>query len=135
MGFGTMTAMLIIGLMAGLMIISAGCISSGKAESAPAAAPSAPVAASDEAVTVRLSFENGNTYTPAEIRVKPGTKLRIEGDPATLVGGMDTVVVDGYGVSKKIFEGDNVLEFVADKPGAFAIHCANQMGNGRLVVG
>jgi hypothetical protein len=47
---------------------------------------------------------------------------------------MDTIVVDGYDVRKKILEGDNILEFIADTPGEFRVHCANQMGNGKLVV-
>jgi plastocyanin len=83
--------------------------------------------------TFTLGF-NGNQYTPAEIRVKQGTKVRIEGDTNTLVGCMSTVNIDGYGISKYIRAGDNVIEFTADTAGTFPIHCYMGMGNGRLVV-
>jgi plastocyanin len=83
--------------------------------------------------TVTLGFD-GIQYTPAEIRVKQGTKLRIEGDPATLTGCMTTVNIEGYGIRKYIRAGDNVIEFTADKTGTFPIHCNMGMGNGRLIV-
>lgn len=87
----------------------------------------------DVAVIKLSSLPNGN-YTNQKFEVKQGTKVRIEGDPATLVGSMSKVIVDGYEVSKDIAEGDNVLEFVADKSGKFRIHCANGMGNAFLTV-
>lgn len=87
----------------------------------------------DVAVIKLSSLPNGN-YTTQKFEVKQGTKIRIEGDPATLVGSMSKVIVDGYEVSKDIAEGDNVLEFVADKSGKFRIHCANGMGNAFLTV-
>ena len=77
---------------------------------------------------------NGYQYTPAEIRVKQGTKVRIEGDTNTLVGCMSTVNIDGYGISKYIQSGDNVIEFTADTTGTFPIHCNMGMGNGKLIV-
>ena len=76
----------------------------------------------------------GNQYTPAEIRVKQGTNVRIEGDPATLTGCMSTVNIDGYGISKYITAGDNVIAFTADQAGTFPIHCNMGMGNGKLIV-
>jgi len=76
----------------------------------------------------------GNQYTPAEIRVKQGTTVRIEGDPTTLTGCMTTVNIDGYGISKYITAGDNVITFTADTAGTFPIHCNMGMGNGRLIV-
>ncbi len=87
----------------------------------------------DVAVIKLSSLPNGN-YTNQKFEVKQGTKVRIEGDPATLVGSMSKVIVDGYEVSKDISQGDNVLEFVADKSGKFRIHCANGMGNAFLTV-
>ena len=71
---------------------------------------------------------------PAEIRVKQGTKVRIEGDTNTLVGCMSTVNIDGYEISKYIESGDNVIEFTADTAGTFPIHCNMGMGNGKLIV-
>ena len=60
--------------------------------------------------------------------------MRIEGDPESLSGSMDTMIVDGYELSKKVEPGDNILEFIADKTGTYKVHCANGMGNGTLIV-
>lgn len=87
-----------------------------------------------EVQTVKLSVDSNYVYSPQVITVKAGTTLRIEADPKTNVGGMDSVIIDDYKVSKKITPQDNVLEFVADTPGTFNIHCANGMGDGKLIV-
>lgn len=115
-------------LLLGVVIVS-GCTSTADSN-----ANVQKVQPNGETKTVQLDFKSGMVYNPDEIRVKAGTRLRIEGDPETLVGGMDTIIVDGYDVEKKILPGDNVLEFVADIPGEFRIHCANQMGDGKLIV-
>jgi plastocyanin len=94
---------------------------------------SLPAAGTGTTRTITLGFD-GNQYTPAEIRVKQGMKVRIEGDPATLTGCMSTVNIDGYGISKHITAGDNVITFTADTAGTFPIHCNMGMGNGRLIV-
>ena len=74
-------------------------------------------------------------YDPAEIRVKQGTKVRIEGDPVTLSGCMAVVNIAGdYGISKLITPGDNVIEFTADKTGTFPMYCDMGIGNGKLIV-
>jgi len=83
---------------------------------------------------VKLSASRMGVYDPKIIKVKVGTKLRIEGDPESLAGSMDTMIVDGYELSKKVEPGDNVLEFIADKAGTYKVHCANGMGNGTLIV-
>jgi len=88
----------------------------------------------DSLTTVKLSALPNSNYSPQLVKVKLGTKVRIEGNPKTLSGGMDTVIVDGYNVSKKISVDDNVLEFEANNPGQYKIHCANNMGNGMLIV-
>lgn len=88
----------------------------------------------DGMTTIKLSAARNGMYSPQQVRVKLGTKIRIEGDPESLSGSMDTIIVDGYEVSKKIILGDNVLEFVASNPGEFKMHCANGMGNGTLIV-
>ena len=74
-----------------------------------------PAAGTGTTQTINLGF-SGNQYTPAEIRVKQGTKVRIVADPSTLTGCMTTVNID------------------ADKAGTFPIHCNMGMGNGKLVV-
>ena len=77
---------------------------------------------------------SGFQYTPKEIRVKQGTKVRIEGDPNTLRGCMLVVNIEGYDISKPIRAGDNVIEFTADKAGTFPIYCNMGLGNGKLIV-
>jgi len=77
---------------------------------------------------------SGFQYMPNEIRVKQGTKVRIEGDPNTLRGCMLVVNIEGYDISKPIRAGDNVIEFTADKAGTFPIYCNMGLGNGKLVV-
>lgn len=88
---------------------------------------------SGQAQTIQLSY-NGFQYSPAEIRVKLGTKVRIEGDPKTLRGCMLVVNIGGYDVSKAIRAGDNVIEFTADKVGTFPIYCNMGIGDGKLIV-
>ena len=84
--------------------------------------------------TIKLSSNAMGIYNPQEIRVRAGTTVRIEGDPDTLTGGMDTVVIEGFGINKKIAPSDNIIEFVADKPGEYEVRCANYMGKGKLIV-
>lgn len=87
-----------------------------------------------DASSIKLASSSSGVYMPKEIRVKLGSKVRIEGDLETLVGGMDTVIIDGYGIRKTIAPSDNIIEFVADKKGTFKMYCANGMGNGKLIV-
>jgi plastocyanin domain-containing protein len=77
---------------------------------------------------------DGGQYDPAVIEVKQGTIVRIEGDPQTLSGCMEVVNIQGYGISKRISSGDNIIEFPADKTGTFPIYCNMGIGNGKLVV-
>ena len=113
----------------------AGCVSSG-GNSAPKQEPAqtSPAQLSPSGQAIKLSSNANGEYAPKEIRVKAGSTVRIEGDINTLVGGMDTIVIDGYNLNKKVSPGDNVLEFTADKPGEYSMHCANNMGYGKLVV-
>lgn len=84
--------------------------------------------------SIKLYAVPSGDYAPKEIRVKAGTKVRIEGDVETLMGGMGTLIIDGYNVRKAITPEDNIVEFVADKTGTFKMYCANGMGNGKLIV-
>jgi plastocyanin len=138
----TMTAALVVIIVSVVAILvlspaSAGVGNALKAQAAGSGSPpqsgSAPAAGNGTTQTFTLGF-SGYQYTPAEIRVKQGTKVRIEGDTNTLVGCMSTVNIDGYGISKYIRSGDNVIEFTADTAGTFPIHCNMGMGNGRLIV-
>lgn len=83
---------------------------------------------------VRLSALPNGQYSPEKIVVNVGTKLKIEADSQSLSGGMDTVIIDGYGIRKLISPEDNTIEFTADKKGTFKVYCANGMGNGILIV-
>lgn len=87
-----------------------------------------------DVTTVKLTSSATGVYSPQIVKVKAGTKVRIEGDPNTLTGSMGTVIIDGLNLSKEITADSNVLEFVADKPGQYRMHCANNMGNGTLIV-
>jgi plastocyanin domain-containing protein len=84
--------------------------------------------------TIKLSALPNGTYSPQLIKVKSGTKVRIEGDPKTLSGGMDTVIIDDLNINQKISKENYIVEFVAGKTGKFRMRCANNMGNGALIV-
>jgi heme/copper-type cytochrome/quinol oxidase subunit 2 len=92
------------------------------------------VVQTDELTTIKLSSLQNGDYTPKTVKVKLGTKVRIEADSNTLTGSMGRLIIDGYELSKDITPESNVLEFIADKPGQFRMHCANNMGNGTLIV-
>ena len=138
----TMTAALVVIIVSVVAMLvltpaSAGVGNALKAQAAGSGSQpqpgSVPTAGNGTTQTFTLGF-SGYQYTPAEIRVKQGTKVRIVADPSTLTGCMTTVNIDGYGISKYIRAGDNVIEFTADKAGTFPIHCNMGMGNGKLVV-
>lgn len=122
-----------IGIAVVIIAVIAGVIGFAKFGSTAAGGNNAVQQVGDVAVIKLSSLPNGN-YTNQKFEVKRGTKVRIEGDPTTLVLTMSKVIVDGYEVSKDIAPGDNILEFVADKSGKFRIHCANGMGNAILTV-
>lgn len=92
-----------------------------------------PISVSDNG-TLKLSSTPEGLYVPNTMRVKLGTNVRIEADAKTLTGGMDTIIIDAYGIRKVISPQDNVVEFIADKAGNFRVYCANGMGNGTLEV-
>lgn len=122
-----------IGIAVLLIAVVAGVIGYTKlSSSAPGGIESAQ-GVGDVVVIKLSSLPNGN-YTNQKFEVARGSKVRIEGDPVTLIGSMSKIIVDGYEVSKDVVEGDNILEFVADKSGKFKIHCANGMGNAILTV-
>jgi plastocyanin len=134
----TMAAAIAVIIVAVAAILVFNPATAGNVAKAPSAGtttlqPGAPAAGAGTTQTFNLG-SSGNQYTPAEIRVKQGTKVRIVADPSTLTGCMTTVNIDGYGISKYIGAGDNIIEFTADKAGTFPIHCNMGMGNGKLIV-
>lgn len=88
----------------------------------------------DDVKVVRLTSSAKGEYSPKTIKVKAGTKVRIEADPNTLTGSMGTLIIDDLNLSKEITPDSNVLEFIADRKGKYRMHCANSMGNGTLIV-
>jgi plastocyanin domain-containing protein len=90
--------------------------------------------ANDTVANIALALGSNGYYSPQEIRVKVGTKVRLSGDTNTLRGCMSTVIIDGYDVRKRMVAGDNTVEFVADKPGVYGISCPMGMGGGKLIV-
>lgn len=121
-----LSSMLIFGIVITTLFFIGCTKSNGDLNSQPSA--------NENVKVVQLSSNDEGMYNPQLITVKAGTTLRIVGDPNTLVDGMDTVVVDGYNVQKKISPNDNVLEFEANQKGEFLVHCANGMGNAKLIV-
>jgi plastocyanin domain-containing protein len=83
---------------------------------------------------IKLGFGPNGYYIPREITVKVGSTVRLIGDTNTLVGCMKTVIIHGYNVKKRMLPGDNILEFVADRPGVYPISCPMGMGSGKLIV-
>lgn len=90
------------------------------------------VGGTGETVTIPIKVVNGY-YEPREIRVKQGTKVRLELDRASFVGCMVVFNIWGYGVQQNI-RNSNVVEFVADKVGTFRTSCSMGMGDGRFIV-
>lgn len=88
----------------------------------------------EDLTVVKLTSSDMGVYSPQTIKVKVGTKVRIEGDPNTLKGSMGTLIIDDLNLSKEITKENNVLEFIADKPGQYRMRCANGMGNSTLIV-
>lgn len=86
---------------------------------------------SDSVQEIILGRGSDGHYSPQEIRVKVGTKLRIAADGNSLVGCMRAVIIQNYG---SLTAGETPLEFVADKPGTFRISCPMGMITGQLVV-
>lgn len=124
----------IVAAVVAIAFIFPASIGTGSVQPAPAVSVSPSLQGeSGTTQTFALGYKNGR-YNPPEIRVKQGTKVRIEGDPKTLRGCMLVVNIEGYGISKPIRAGDNVIEFTADKAGTFPIYCNMGIGDGRLVV-
>ncbi|MEN6396516.1 MAG: cupredoxin domain-containing protein [Methanoregula sp.] len=124
----------IVAVVVAIVFIFPASIGTTDTQPAPVVSVSAsPQGDSGATQTFTLGYKNGR-YNPPEIRVKLGTNVRIEGDPNTLRGCMLVVNIEGYGISKPIRAGDNVIEFTADKAGTFPIYCNMGIGDGRLVV-
>ncbi len=102
-----------------------------QASDAPAIASNAQGGAG-ESVTIPIKVVNG-LYDPREIRVKEGTKVRIELDRNSFLGCMTSFNIWGLGISASARQ-NNIVEFVADKPGTYKTSCPMGMGDGKFIV-
>lgn len=85
---------------------------------------------------VNLQFRDYNYY-PDTIRVKQGQKLRLVGDLDSenrLIGCYSFVRIPDLGIAKRLVQGDNVIEFTADKAGTINFACGMNMGRGQIIV-
>ncbi|MFA5077135.1 MAG: cupredoxin domain-containing protein [Candidatus Micrarchaeia archaeon] len=85
------------------------------------------------AQTFNIKVVNGY-YEPREIRVMEGTAVRLALDPQSFVGCMSVFNIWGLGQKITVSQGNNVLEFVADKPGTYKTSCNMGMGAGTFIV-
>lgn len=85
---------------------------------------------------VKLQFRDYNYY-PSPIYVKKGQKLRLVGDLDSgnkLIGCYTYVRIPSLGIGKRLVQGDNKIEFLADKPGKISFSCGMGMGTGEIIV-
>ena len=99
-------------------------------------APKAAVAASVSAngsQEVRITVEGG--YSPAVIRVKQGTPVRLVFDRKDKSPCSDELVISEFGIRRFLrpFE-QTVVEFTPSKPGSYDFTCGMSMLRGRITV-
>jgi cytochrome c oxidase subunit II len=127
-------AILVVSLMvAAALIANAGGFIPGVANPAANASGNASQAAAGGDVQVfKLKMEYG-VYSPHEIRVKEGQKVRIEFDQNTFTGCMTTFNIYDLGI-KAYIPTTPYVEFTATKAGSFRSGCNMGMGNGLFTV-
>ncbi|MEK6968403.1 MAG: cupredoxin domain-containing protein [Nanoarchaeota archaeon] len=82
---------------------------------------------------VQVSFK-GYQYQPNPIRLKQGVPARLVVDLSTVRGCMRSIQIPSLGVSKRVSEGNNIIEFTPTKAGTFRMQCAMGMGQGVVIV-
>lgn len=82
--------------------------------------------------TIPIKVVNG-IYEPRHIKVKEGTKVRLELDKNTFVGCMTSFNIWGLGITASARQ-NNIVEFVADKPGTYKTSCPMGMGDGTFTI-
>lgn len=85
-----------------------------------------------ESITIQIKVVNGR-YDPNVITVKQGTKVRLELDRGSFVGCMSTFNIWGLNIRQNVQQ-NNIVEFVADKPGTYKTSCPMGMGDGKFIV-
>ncbi len=82
---------------------------------------------------VILSFSSyGYIVDPPS--VKAGTPVKMIADMNSLYGCMKAVRIPELGISKNVYEGDNIIEFTPTQPGTYKITCSMGMGVGQIIV-
>ena len=98
-----------------------------------AAQNTAPTAAVQDGVqTAKLSISGFGYKLDKSLLVD--VPARIEVDLKTVTGCATDIVIDAFGVRKRVSSGDNIIEFTPDKAGTFNIHCSMNMVRGSFVV-
>jgi plastocyanin domain-containing protein len=87
----------------------------------------------EDAQIVKLHVENGN-YVLEPNTLKKGIPVRIEADMSRMPGCSKSVVISAFNVRKTVSEGNNLIEFTADKAGTFNIACSMNMYQGTFTV-
>lgn len=76
----------------------------------------------------------GYQYIPNPIRLKVGVPARMTVDLNTVRGCMRNIRIPELGVSARVSEGNNVIEFTPTKAGTFRMTCSMGMGQGIVLV-
>jgi heme/copper-type cytochrome/quinol oxidase subunit 2 len=91
----------------------------------------APVVDGVQQVSVSMT---GGTYMPNPIRVKVGVPVRMTVDLATVNGCYRSIRISELGVSGRVQQGSNTIEFTPSKAGVFRMTCGMGMADGMIIV-
>jgi len=91
----------------------------------------APVNSGVQEVAVSMQ---GYQYQPYPIRVKVGVPVRLTVDLNTVKGCFRSIVIPELGVSGRVSEGSNTIEFTPTKAGTFRMTCGMGMAQGTFIV-
>lgn len=78
---------------------------------------------------VRTTIVQGE-YSPDQLSVPAGSKVRFIVDATNAVGCMKYFTIPSVGVNAQLKKGDNIFEFTAPKKGSIAFSCSMNMGRG-----
>ncbi|HLC96176.1 MAG TPA: sulfite exporter TauE/SafE family protein [Candidatus Nanoarchaeia archaeon] len=86
----------------------------------------------DGVQTARLSIKDYKYQLDTPL--KAGVPARVEVDLKTVTGCATSIVIDAFGVQKRVSPGNNILEFTPTKAGTFNIRCSMNMFRGSFEV-
>jgi plastocyanin len=108
-----------------------GSTSAAGASEQPLAGTLAPVNNGVQEVQVSMQ---GYTYQPSPVRVKAGVPVRFVVDLNSVRGCMRSIQIPELGVSGRVAQGSNVMEFTPTKAGTFRMTCGMGMADGTIIV-